>query len=337
MIIRIRSTAPRESIPLFYLSTRGRASLRYEPGEQRRWGTLSKSCLRHERTPVLSLSSLCVPPAMWSWQSDRPRNSLSPRNCCFEMSNEHTYAPIHSRGADTPPPMLRCRAHGNSPTRDNVPAMQGPNPLSQIFKRRTCVPFESSATLDALNPKPSASTVTNLADAHYCCYKMRRRPLSHNAVGNLLLGRDADCALNWKIRTTKKSGAHTSASACRCAAHADGCMRSRYLGRKHLGRGNFKSFCQGVDEDGRLLVGHMLLYEPAGSKTHAGNFERSQCMVVAARRCCTFQSAGARTNPPAAHLRLARAPNTPTGHTCFAYAHDRDTRSARCTDSSMPG
>jgi hypothetical protein len=124
---------------------------------------------------------------MCSWLSDRPRNSLSPRNCCFEMSNEHTHAPIHSGGADTPPPMLKCPAHGNSRTRDNAPAMQGPNPLSQFFKRRTCVPFESSATVDALNPKPSASTVTNLADAH-CCYKMRRRPLSHNAVGNLRLG-----------------------------------------------------------------------------------------------------------------------------------------------------
>ena len=139
---------------------------------------------------------------------------------------------------------------------------------------------------------------------------MRRRPLSHNAVGNLRLGG----AMRRFVREIGKYAQPKDAERTRVLQHAgarhmqmDGCMRSRYLGRKHLRRGNFKSFCQGVDKDCLLLVGHMLLYEPGVSETHAGNCERSQCMVVAARRCCTCQCAGVRTNPPPANLPLSGA------------------------------
>ena len=142
---------------------------------------------------------------------------------------------------------------------------------------------------------------------------MRRRPLSHNAVGNLRLGG----AMRRFVREIGKYAQPKDAERTRVLQHAgarrmqmDGCMRSRYLGRKHLRRGNFKSFCQGVDEDGHLLVGHMLLYEPAGSETQAGSCERSQYIVVAAWRC-PCQCAGVCTNPPAADLPRAQAPNTP--------------------------
>jgi hypothetical protein len=164
-------------------------------GQQRPWGTHSKSCLRHEQTPVLSLSSLfvapCVPPAMWSWLSDRPRNSLSPRNCCFEMSNKHAHAPIHSGGGNTPPQHSDALPKATAQRGTNAPAMQGPNPLSQLLKRRTCVPFVSSPTVFALNPKPCASTVTNLAD---CSYRIRRRPLSPIVMRWAIFASAARCA-----------------------------------------------------------------------------------------------------------------------------------------------